>query len=250
MKFIPDVLWNKVKNIFETKTTKVGRPEFDNRIALEGILYVLYTGCQWKFLPKEYGCHTTVHGKFMKWCRLKVFGRLMEKIRELYCEQNPDNNWYALDSISKKAPFAKFGGKSPTDRGKKGVKETVLVDRKGAPLFLHVAPANVHDSKLLDPIIQQLNDSSEVRIIAADSAYDAKKLYSLCKDKNIALIASINPRRKKDVHVFHVPYRWIIEQTFGILSWFRGIKFCWSKLIETRVALLQLACSYRLFNMT
>ena len=250
MKFISNLLWCELEKILSTKKTKVGRPEFNNRISLEGIIYVLKTGMQWNMLPREYGCHTTVHGKFMKWSRMGIFKKIMVKAREHYRMRNKKNNWYAIDTILKKAPFAKFAGKNPTDRAKNGIKETIIVDRKGAPLYLHVGPANIHDSKLLEPVIRQMNKSKNIRILAADSAFDAKKLYSLCKEKNIALVASINPRRKKDVHVFHAPYRWVIEQTFGILSWFRGLKFCWSKTIEARSALLQLACSYRLFNMT
>jgi putative transposase len=33
----------------------VGRPIISFRKVLDGILYVLRTGCQWKMLPKEYG---------------------------------------------------------------------------------------------------------------------------------------------------------------------------------------------------
>jgi transposase len=250
MKFISNQLWCELKKTLPIKNTTVGRPEFDNRISLEGIIYVLKTGIQWNMLPKEYGCYTTVHGKFMKWCRMGIFKKIITKAREHYRVRNKKNNWYAIDTVLKKAPFAKFAGKNPTDRAKNGIKETLIVDRKGAPLYLHVAPANTHDSKLLELVLQQMHKSKNIRILAADSAFDAKKLYSLCKKKNIALIASINPRRKKDAHVFHAPYRWIVEQTFGILSWFRGLKFCWSKTIESRTAMLELACSYRLFKMT
>ena len=34
MKFISDKLWCELKSVFSTKKTKVGRPEFDNRVAL------------------------------------------------------------------------------------------------------------------------------------------------------------------------------------------------------------------------
>jgi transposase len=43
MKFISDMFWSEIKDLFLTKKTKVGRPEFDNRTALEGIFYVLYS---------------------------------------------------------------------------------------------------------------------------------------------------------------------------------------------------------------
>jgi len=251
MKFISDELWSEVESLFSsTKKTKVGRPTTcDHRQALEGIMFVMYTGCQWKALPKEYGCRSTVHGKLMKWCKMGVFEKIMSKSIEYYHKYHPESNWFALDTTIKKAPFADFGGKNPTDRAKQGIKEAILVDRKGAPMAVFVTAANVHDSKLLEPIVQQLVQSNDIRIIAADSAFDAKNLYTLCTNKNIALVTSTNRRRKKNAHVFHAPYRWIVEQVIGILSWFRGLKFCWNKLLETRTAFLQLACSYRLFRM-
>ena len=250
MKHISDSLWSELEKIIPHKECEVGRPEFDNRKALNGIIYVLYTGVQWNMLPEKYGCPSTIHGKLMKWSRLGIFHKMMVRAREYYRRRNSKNNWYAFDTISRKAPFAKFGGKNPTDRAKRGIKHAILVDRKGAPMFVNVSPANRHDSKLFEPVIATLKKSKKVRIISADSAFDVKKLYLFCKEKNIALIASINPRRKKDIHKFHAPYRWIVEQTFGILSWFRGIKNCWNKTFESSLAFLQIACSLRLFKMS
>jgi len=42
-----------------------GRPRADDRRTIEGILYVLITGCRWQDLPREHGSPTTV------WRRLK-----------------------------------------------------------------------------------------------------------------------------------------------------------------------------------
>ena len=42
-----------------------GRKPMPARKALEGIFYVLRTGCQWKALPREYGSGSTAHtGRF------------------------------------------------------------------------------------------------------------------------------------------------------------------------------------------
>ena len=152
--------------------------------------------------------------------------------------------------IYRKAPFAYFGGKNPTDRSKRGIKHVVFVDRKGAPLFVDSVPANRHDAKVFEPIITHLRKSKNVRIIAADSAFDVKKLRSICKKKNIALIATANQRRKKEkIRKICPIYRWKVEQTLGILSWFRGLKTCWNKTLESSLSFLQIACSIRLFQM-
>src|SRR5690348_18069352 len=47
---------------------RTGRPRADDRRTIEGILYVLTTGCRWQDLPREYGAPTTV------WRRLRRLG--------------------------------------------------------------------------------------------------------------------------------------------------------------------------------
>ena len=247
---IADSVWEAIKDLIPTKNSKVGRPEKCPRKTLEGIVYILTGGCHWRLLPTYYGNHKTVHGKFMKWSRMGIFAKINAQAKGLYQRRNSKNNWYAFDTTSKKAPFAKHGGKSPTDRGKRGIKHAILVDRKGAPLFVNIGPANAHDSKLFEPVISHMKKSKNLRIIAADSAFHSKKLYAFCKKKNLVLVASINPRRDKKMHKFQAPYRWIVEQTFGIISWYRGLKSCWSKTFEANLSFLQIACSLRLFKMS
>ena len=48
---------NEIRMIIPTEKpiNTIGRPVVSFRKVLEGILYVLRTGCQWKMLPKEYG---------------------------------------------------------------------------------------------------------------------------------------------------------------------------------------------------
>jgi hypothetical protein len=50
-------------------------------------------------------------------------------------------------------------------------------------LFVYVAPANIHDSRLFDPVLRNLRSSKNIRIIKVDSAFDINKLYENCKEK-------------------------------------------------------------------
>ena len=34
---------------------------------MNGILYLLFTGCQWKALPRFYGATSTVHNRLQEW---------------------------------------------------------------------------------------------------------------------------------------------------------------------------------------
>jgi len=63
----------------------------------------------------------------------------------------------------KKSPFEQFGGKNPTDIAKMGIKHAVLVDRKWAPMFSAVFPANKHDSKTLKKTVGKMRKSKKIQ---------------------------------------------------------------------------------------
>src|SRR2546427_1534206 len=63
---IPDDLWLIVRHVLppaELRRSR-GRPWIDSRRIVDGVLYVLRTGCQWKAVPREYGSGSTVHRRF------------------------------------------------------------------------------------------------------------------------------------------------------------------------------------------
>lgn len=47
-----------------------------------------------------------------------------------------------------------LAGPNPTDRGKKGSKIHLLVDRRGLPLSIGISAANLHDSQALIPLVR------------------------------------------------------------------------------------------------
>ena len=46
---------------------RTGRPRADDRRTIEGILYVLITGCRWQDLPREYGAPATAWRRLKRW---------------------------------------------------------------------------------------------------------------------------------------------------------------------------------------
>ena len=69
-------------------------------------------------------------------------------------------------------------GPNPTDRGKNGVKRSLIVDEQGGPLGVVVAGANVHDCKLLKQTIEAVvverpkSESSSKQRLCLDRGYD------------------------------------------------------------------------------
>ena len=83
---IPDELWDEIKITLPTEkpNNTTGRQIVPFRRVLDGILYVLRTGCQWKRLPKEYGSGSTCHRRFQQWILTKVFQRLWNRLLQVY----------------------------------------------------------------------------------------------------------------------------------------------------------------------
>ena len=232
---ITNSMWEAIKNEIPVKQTKVGRPEMDPRKALNAIYFVIRTGCQWHMLPKSLGIASTIHGKFMRWLRMGVFEKIHQLASKLYLGKlGKWGIWYATDTISVKAPLAtEQVGKNPTDRSKKGTKRSMIVDRNGAPLGITIHAANVHDSQVVQFTFKALlnrYEPSNLNIIAADSAYDSKKIRTFFNEQNFILLASENKRRKVVDKIYKPLHRWIVERTHGWLNQNRGVNIHLTKL--------------------
>jgi len=105
---VSDELWERVEPLLPKyrKSKQGGRPRADRRRVLDGILYVLRTGCQWKELPREFGAPSTVHQYFQEWTAKGVFFRLWkEALREYDALEGIDWGWQSLDGAMTKAPL-------------------------------------------------------------------------------------------------------------------------------------------------
>jgi transposase len=105
---IPDELWDEIKVVLpiEKPFKTMGRPIASYRKVLDGILYILRTGCQWKMLPKEYGSGSTCHRRFQEWNGLNLFKKIWVKLLTIYDNLIGINwTWQSLDSISIKSPL-------------------------------------------------------------------------------------------------------------------------------------------------
>lgn len=121
---VPDDLWAEMKPLLPPlkPKKKPGRPRVPDRVVLDGILYVLRTGCQWKAVPKEFNSGSTCHLRFSEWVKVGVFTKLWDILLHRYDElKEIDWKWQSLDSATGKAPLGgEETGPNPTDRGKSG----------------------------------------------------------------------------------------------------------------------------------
>jgi transposase len=112
-----------------------GRKPLDDRKALTGILLVLKTGTTWEGLPAEMGCGMTCWRRLHAWQEQGVWFKLHQVLLQ-HLDDAGKIDWgrAAIDSTFARAFGGVEGsGPSPTDRGRPGVKQHVLVDAGGAP---------------------------------------------------------------------------------------------------------------------
>jgi len=113
---ISDDLWSKIEPLLpkpvKTHPRGGGRKRVPYRKAMNGILFVLRTGCQWKALDATGICSgSTAHARFQEWERAGVFLQFWRQGLLEYDELHGlDWQWQAMDGAMTKAPLG--GGKN------------------------------------------------------------------------------------------------------------------------------------------
>ena len=98
--------WERVKAVLPAKRTgKRGRPRKDDRNMLNGMLWIVRSGAQWRELPEAYGPWQSVYARFAKW---RDDGTLEVIFRALSADADMEN--LSLDSTCIKVHESANGG--------------------------------------------------------------------------------------------------------------------------------------------
>lgn len=119
---IPDELWRKIEPLLPARANTHrfggGRPRARDRACMDGIFFVLRTGCQWKALGATGICaSSTAHDRFQEWVAAGVFLRLWQAgLTEYDVLKGIDWAWLSMDGAITKAPLG--GGKNRAEPGR------------------------------------------------------------------------------------------------------------------------------------
>jgi putative transposase len=199
-----------------------GRPPYDLRCVINGMLYLLKTGCQWRMLPREFGKWNTIYGYFQRWRREGVWAHRMEALRQLERRRRGRQSEPSAGSVdSQSIKTATQGSAVGFDGGKKvkGRKRHLLVDTLGLIIAVVVTAANTDDRLGLVALLTQYfaGGGKRLRKLWVDGGYRAEWVASWVRD--------LKHTHKLDLEVMDnagpgfqvIPWRWTVERTFAWL---------------------------------
>ena len=214
------------------------------REVLNGIFYVLWTGCQWKALPKDLPPKSTVHDYLELWNWDGTLERIHHALYVAVREQEgrePSPTVAIIDSQTAKGA-QKWLDPSGYDAGKKikGRKRHILVDTLGLLLNVVVHPADVQDR---DGALHLLRRTRRlfpfIKRIFADGGYAGGTMALVVWRTGTWKLEIV---KRSDVVGFKVlPKRWIVERTFAWISRNRRLVRDFERYATTVVAFVRLA---------
>jgi len=85
--------WERIKGMLSGKAEDPGRSGRDNRVFVNGVMWVLRSGARWHDLPERYGKWKTAHKRFTRWAKAGVWERVFESLIK-----DRKNDYLMLDS--------------------------------------------------------------------------------------------------------------------------------------------------------
>jgi putative transposase len=90
---LSDAQWERVAPLLPGKVSDPGRTGVDNRLFLNGVLWVLRSGAHWRDLPERYGKWKSLHKRFTRWAKAGVWESVFASLIK-----DRNNEYLMLDS--------------------------------------------------------------------------------------------------------------------------------------------------------
>jgi transposase len=104
-----DAAWDRISLLIIGRLDQRGSTGRDNRMFVEGVLWIVRTGSPWRDLPEVFGEWNSVFRRFSRWSRKGVWWRIFEAMSD-----DPDFEYLIVDStivrVHQHAAGAQKGG--------------------------------------------------------------------------------------------------------------------------------------------
>ncbi len=203
------------------------RPRIDDAVVFDKLVEALVFSAGYERIADTACSATTMRRRRDEWIRLGAFERLRLAALDAYDKMiGLDLADVAVDGCTTKAPCGgECAGRSPVDRGKRGMKRSQLSDGAGVPMATVSAPANTVDHALLPETLDALKDfaplPAEVRV-HLDAGYDYRPCREALEERGLRgqIAARGTPAP------IQVGRRWVVERANSWLNDFGKLRRC------------------------
>jgi putative transposase len=230
-----------------------GRPRETNLCdVVDAVLYVLRTGCQWRYLLKDFPPNSTVWRYFDEWRHNGTLDLIHDVLRTKVRNQEKPYAPRTTASIDSQSVDTTSGGEQRgRDNAKNadGRKRHIVVDSLGLLLAVLVTAAHVDDAAAAQELLPRLAEQpiSKVKRLFADSKYHNHALYEWVEE-NAAYDVVVIRRPEGATGWVTLPIRWTVERTFAWLGQCRRLSKDREKTVWSSEAFIKLAMIHLMLN--
>src|SRR3954447_11904168 len=230
-----------------------GRPRTtDPRDVIDAVFYLLRTGCQWRYLPKDFPPKSTVWRYFDEWRHNGTLDTIHDRLRtKVRAREKPYSPRTTASVDSQSVDTTSGGEQRGRDNAKNvdGRKRHIVVDSMGLLLAVLVTAAGVDDATAAQELFPRLEGQpvGKVARVFADNKYHNHALYAWVEaNARWELVIVRRPDGKKGW--VKLPLRWTVERTFAWLGRCRRLTKDREKSVLSSEAFVKLAMIHLMLN--
>jgi len=217
------------------------------REVVNGLMYILSTGCQWRAIAKDLPPRSTLYDYFDLWGWDGTLDRIHDALYgppSRLARGEPDRRDHRQPERQERGKRGPAIDPTGYDAGKKikGRKRHILVDTQGLLMHAIVHAADVQDRDGGALLMASLFGGFPFLIkLYADGGYQGPEFQSAVKRILARVNVEIVKRSDQATGFVALPKRWIVERTFAWLGRCRRLAKDWECLNHKALAFLRLA---------
>jgi transposase len=163
---LTDQQWERLTPLLPPQKPQTGRPNKDDRIVINAMLWLLRTGAPWRDLPERYGSWKTVASRFYRWQAADIWRGILAWLQqEADADGKLDWSLHFVDGTTIRARQQAAGARRPKDTGhpdealgrSKGgfsTKIHVRAEGGGRPMVTLITAGQRHEQSVFEALME------------------------------------------------------------------------------------------------